>query len=100
MNKSAIQNFVRNYSIETTVPQALKVEKFADLVPLALDIVETNAYAHGGIRQTYSHVFLDEFQDCTSQQYQLIKAAFGQTTAIMTAVGDSKQRIMAWPVEM
>src|SRR6188508_2250461 len=34
MNKSAIQNFVRNYSIETTVPQALKVEKFADLVPL------------------------------------------------------------------
>ena len=34
MNKSAIQTFVRNYSIETTVPQALKVEKFADLVPL------------------------------------------------------------------
>jgi len=38
---------------------------FADLVPLALEIVETNVYARGGIRQTYSHVFLDEFQDCT-----------------------------------
>jgi methylenetetrahydrofolate reductase (NADPH) len=35
MNKPAIQNFVRNYSIETTVPQAQKVERFADLVPLA-----------------------------------------------------------------
>lgn len=69
---------------------------FADLVPLALEIVETNAYAEGGIRQTYSHVFLDEFQDCTRQQYQLIKAAFGHATAVLTAVGDTKQRIMAW----
>ena len=34
MNKSSIQNFVRNYSIETTVPQAQRVERFADLVPL------------------------------------------------------------------
>ncbi|MFE2089833.1 UvrD-helicase domain-containing protein [Streptomyces sp. NPDC059460] len=69
---------------------------FADLVPLALEIVEANAYARGGIRQTYSHIFLDEFQDCTRQQYQLIKAAFGHTTAVLTAVGDTKQRIMAW----
>ncbi|MEV0182891.1 ATP-dependent helicase [Streptomyces sp. NPDC050625] len=69
---------------------------FDDFVPLALEIIETNVYARGGIRQTYSHVFLDEFQDCTRQQYRLIKAAFGQTTAVLTAVGDTKQRIMAW----
>ncbi|GGS25878.1 DNA helicase [Streptomyces nojiriensis] len=69
---------------------------FGDLVPLALEIIETNAYARGGIRQTYSHVFLDEFQDCTGQQYRLIKAAFGQAPAVLTAVGDTKQRIMAW----
>ena len=69
---------------------------FDDLVPLALEIVESNAYACGGIRQTYSHVFLDEFQDCTRQQYQLIKAAFGHTPTVLTAVGDTKQRIMAW----
>lgn len=69
---------------------------FQDLVPLALEIIETNAYARGGIRQTYSHVFLDEVQDCTGQQYRLIKTAFGQTTAVLTAVGDTKQRIMAW----
>ncbi|MGW8779806.1 UvrD-helicase domain-containing protein [Streptomyces sp. NPDC055796] len=69
---------------------------FQELVPLALEIIETNAYARGGIRQTYSHVFLDEVQDCTRQQYRLIKAAFGGTTAVLTAVGDTKQRIMAW----
>ncbi len=68
----------------------------ADLVPLALEIIENNAYARRGIRQTYSHVFLDEFQDCTGQQYRLIKAAFGDTAAVLTAVGDTKQRIMAW----
>ncbi|MGY5106628.1 UvrD-helicase domain-containing protein [Streptomyces sp. 900105245] len=69
---------------------------FADLVPLALEIVESNAYARKGLRQTYSHVFLDEVQDCTEQQYRLVKATFGHTTAVLTAVGDTKQRIMAW----
>lgn len=34
MNKSSIQSFLRNYSIETTVPQAQRVERFADLLPL------------------------------------------------------------------
>lgn len=33
MSKSSVQNLVRNYSIETTVPQAERVEKFSDLVP-------------------------------------------------------------------
>ncbi|NEA29474.1 UvrD-helicase domain-containing protein [Actinomadura bangladeshensis] len=69
---------------------------FNDLVPLALQIVGSNPYAIGGIRQTYSHVFLDEFQDCTEQQYQLIKAVFSNTGAMLTAVGDTKQRIMAF----
>src|SRR4051794_23008330 len=31
---------------------------FDDLVPLALEILESNRYARGALRQTYSHVFL------------------------------------------
>ncbi|MEZ0112334.1 superfamily I DNA/RNA helicase [Catenulispora sp. EB89] len=85
-----------DYQIAPDTRIQAKQITFADLVPLALEIVEANAYARGGIRQTYSHVFLDEFQDCTKQQYQLIKAAFGHSTAVLTAVGDTKQRIMAW----
>lgn len=69
---------------------------FDDLVPLALEILEANSYARGGIRQAYSHVFLDEFQDATRQQYRLIGAAFRETGAVLTAVGDVKQRIMLW----
>lgn len=69
---------------------------FEDLVPFALEILGKNRYARGGIRQTYSHVFLDEFQDATDDQYALIKEAFAESGATLTAVGDVKQRIMAW----
>lgn len=69
---------------------------FNDMVPLAVEIVESSQIARNAIRQTYSHVFLDEFQDCTDVQYQLIKACFQGTSARLTAVGDTKQRIMGW----
>ncbi|MBN8438005.1 MAG: ATP-dependent helicase [Accumulibacter sp.] len=69
---------------------------FNDMVPLAVEIVESSYIARNAIKQTYSHVFLDEFQDCTGVQYQLIKACFQGTSARLTAVGDTKQRIMGW----
>ncbi len=69
---------------------------FADMVPLAHTIVEAGVVARNAVRQTYTHVFLDEFQDCTADQYSLILACFGGTSAILTAVGDTKQSIMGW----
>ena len=69
---------------------------FGDLVPLANQILENSAMARNVIRQTYSDVFLDEFQDCTNLQYSLIKLAFLGTAARLTAVGDTKQKIMSW----
>lgn len=69
---------------------------FADMVPLAVKIVETSDIARNAIRQTYSHVFLDEFQDCTKEQYRLIAACFLGTGTKLVAVGDTKQRIMGW----
>lgn len=69
---------------------------FVDMVPLAVQIVESSQIARNAIRQTYSHVFLDEFQDCTDMQYKLIKTCFRDTAVRLTAVGDTKQRIMAW----
>lgn len=69
---------------------------FQDMVPLAVQIVESSQIARNAIRQTYSHVFLDEFQDCTGEQYELIKTCFYDTSVRLTAVGDTKQRIMGW----
>ncbi|RZT64383.1 superfamily I DNA/RNA helicase [Microcella alkaliphila] len=67
---------------------------FDDLVPLALEILEKNAYARGALRQTYSHVFMDEFQDATTAQYAFLKEAFEGTGVQLIGVGDTKQRIM------
>jgi len=69
---------------------------FNHLLPLALRIVKESAMARNAIRQSYTHVFLDEFQDCTADQYELIKFLFQGTPAILTAVGDTKQTIMGW----
>lgn len=69
---------------------------FSDMVPLAQTIVESSLAARNAVRQTYSHVFLDEFQDCTAEQYALILACFGGTSTILSAVGDTKQTIMGW----
>lgn len=70
--------------------------EFSDLVPLAIEILETSQVARNAVRKSYSDVFLDEFQDCTDAQYDLIKLAFQDTAIRLTAVGDTKQKIMAW----
>ena len=69
---------------------------FDDIIPLAIQIIENSEVALNAIRMTYTDVFLDEFQDCTRDQYKLILAAFGGTSIRLVAVGDTKQRIMAW----
>lgn len=84
-----------NYSIDDEKITGTQIT-FKDLVLLAIKILETSNIARNVIRQTYSDVFLDEFQDCTDDQYKLIKLAFQGTSARLTAVGDTKQKIMGW----
>ncbi|MEZ7700311.1 ATP-dependent helicase [Micrococcus luteus] len=69
---------------------------YNDLVDLAIQIVQTSRHARIAIRQTYTHVFLDEFQDATGPQYRLLKEIFLGSPVLMTAVGDTKQRIMTF----
>ncbi len=69
---------------------------FDDLVPLAIKILRQSKVARNAVRQSYTDVFLDEFQDCTGRQYELIKVAFEGATIRLTAVGDVKQKIMGW----
>lgn len=63
---------------------------------LANYIILTNEQIKLAIQKTYSHVFLDEFQDTTDLQYKFIKDCFLESNSIITAVGDNKQRIMLW----
>lgn len=85
-----------DYRIDARVRIQNEQITFDDLVTLALEILEKNIYARGGLRQTYSHVFLDEFQDSTAAQYGLLKEAFAGTSVQIIGVGDTKQRIMGF----
>lgn len=62
----------------------------------AIKIIESNSYALWSLRQTYSHVFIDEFQDTTKMQYDLVYKIFKESNSVVTAVGDEKQKIMVW----
>ncbi|WP_407364881.1 UvrD-helicase domain-containing protein [Xanthomonas campestris] len=69
---------------------------FKELVPLAQQLIEQHPMIKRSINMAYSHVFLDEFQDCTSAQYKLIHTLFKDSHTSITAVGDAKQKIMGW----
>lgn len=45
---------------------------------------------------TYSHVFIDEFQDTRTDQYELIKLLFKNKGSSLLSVGDINQSIMLW----
>lgn len=70
--------------------------EFSMISALAQLLLRTNNLLVLALRNTYGTVFLDEFQDTTTLQYQLLLAAFQGSSATLTAVGDTKQRIMLW----
>lgn len=67
---------------------------------LAELLLRLNPIAREALRLTYSHVFMDEFQDTTQVQYDLVKTIFLGSGTVITAVGDNKQQIMRWAMAM
>ena len=63
---------------------------------LAELLLRLNPLARNALRLTYSHLFMDEFQDTTPVQYDLVKTIFLGSNTVITGVGDSKQQIMRW----
>ena len=67
---------------------------------LAELLLRANPMVRDALRLTYSHLFMDEFQDTTQVQYDLVRTIFLGTDTIITAVGDNKQQIMRWAMAM
>lgn len=67
---------------------------------LAELLLRVNPMARDALRLTYSHLFMDEFQDTTQIQYDLVRTIFLGTDTVITAVGDNKQQIMRWAMAM
>ena len=73
---------------------------FPMLGRLAELLLRINPMARRALQLTYSHLFLDEFQDTTQVQYDLVRTIFYGADAVLTAVGDTKQQIMRWAMAM
>ena len=67
---------------------------------LAELLLRLNSMARDALGLTYSHLFMDEFQDTTQIQYDLVRSIFLGADTIVTAVGDNKQQIMRWAMAM
>lgn len=59
-------------------------------------MLRENPDIKAALRKAYPFIFLDEFQDTTHAQFDLLSTAFHGGPAKLTAVGDDKQRIMVW----
>lgn len=69
---------------------------FAMINRLVDYLLRVNPRIKRALLLTYPYVFLDEFQDTTYAQYELVKTAFSGSNSVFTSVGDDKQRIMGW----
>lgn len=63
-------------------------------------LIRTNPLLRTALCATYPYVFMDEFQDTTHVQYDLMKSIFWESSSVVTAVGDNKQRIMGWAMAL
>lgn len=75
---------------------ARSVLDFQMIGSLAELILRSNPRLLSALRLSYRYVFLDEFQDTTANQFNLLNTAFAGSASCVTAVGDNKQRIMLW----
>ena len=88
--------FLQLVALRQALMQLPAAPTFAHISLLAAAIVTTNPTIRSALCATYSHIFLDEFQDTTSIQYALVRGVFAGSDCVLTAVGDAKQRIMGW----
>lgn len=87
----------KSWSILTKGTSSLNSSLTFPMISIIVEyLLRNNPQLIKAIRSTYTHVFLDEFQDTTHVQYDLIKTLFIDSKVSITAVGDEKQRIMGW----
>ena len=89
---------INNYDIVFQPRLANGIDKILmdDLLLLALLILRTRDDIRKVFASSYAYVFVDEFQDTTNQQYELLQLLFQNTPTKILAVGDINQSIMLW----
>ena len=68
---------------------------FEDLILLPLQIFETQPQVLEGYSKRYRYFLVDEFQDTSAQQYQLVRL-LAEESRNLCVVGDDDQSIYSW----
>ncbi len=92
----AVRDLLRAYWDEQYGAPDGALLSFAMINRLVEYFLRANPRIKRALLLTYPYVFLDEFQDTTYAQYELVKTAFSGGNTVFTAVGDGKQKIMGW----
>jgi len=66
---------------------------FDDLIAMPLEIMSAFPESANALRRRFRYVMIDEFQDTSLQQYELVNAFAGNNVC---AVGDDDQSIYSW----
>ena len=87
-----------NYDIVFRDQDANGVDKIlmGNLLGLAISILKARDDIRDIFSYSYDYVFVDEFQDTTDQQYELLQIFFQNTETKVLTVGDIYQSIMIW----
>ncbi|MGL4829872.1 MAG: UvrD-helicase domain-containing protein [Vibrio sp.] len=67
-----------------------------DLLALAIRILREREDIRVMFSCSYAYVFVDEFQDTTNEQYELLQLLFQSSETKVLTVGDINQSIMLW----
>ncbi|BCK11706.1 Putative ATP-dependent DNA helicase YjcD [Vibrio cholerae] len=67
-----------------------------DLLALAIRILREREDIRIMFSCSYAYVFVDEFQDTTNEQYELLQLLFQSSETKVLTVGDINQSIMLW----
>lgn len=89
---------INNYDIVFRRQDADKINKIfmGDLLVLATRILRAREDIRTMFAASYAYVFVDEFQDTTNEQYNLLQLLFQNTDTKILTVGDINQSIMLW----
>jgi DNA helicase-2/ATP-dependent DNA helicase PcrA len=89
---------VNNYDIVFRPQDANGRDKILmdDLLNISIKILKSRPDLRNIFSCSYSFVFVDEFQDTTNEQYELLQLLFKNTDTKVLTVGDINQSIMLW----
>jgi DNA helicase-2/ATP-dependent DNA helicase PcrA len=96
IDNTSVDNRVKLQVWRQLVDKKSSSLSFKMIMRLSQLIINSNPKVKSYLQETYSHIFLDEFQDTTFLQFDFLSSCFKGSNALFTAVGDDKQRIMLW----